>query len=438
MLPKDTLDIFDLFGLPQEPEPQEALLQPDPQWSREGGLYVIWLSPDRKHYYGGRTSCFSRRWEDHLKNLLSGTQGNTRFQNTFNKYRFFQPEVLQVCSTLEEQIAAEQAWLDENFRKSGCVNLSQSSSGGCSGHTPETCAKMSLTRSSRKDLVEKARATLSVNRHYVTQEGILRRAKLTGEKLRGRVQPQSTVEKRAASNRGRKNTPETLALMRESAKKRATEFPTQHGPETRALISEQQRGRVWVNDGANNKRVSLQEASSLFDSGWVPGRLRGSHNKDRRLLVRVDPLSGEIQDRKLALLGNIPSLLEAGWAPPPQKESSPPKVSERGHKGTVWVRRENTQGELECRRVAEEDLPRFFAEGWERGARKASLSRKEKMRTAWADPQRVEEARQRRATQKTQAIGTIWVWRDGEGFHRVPVSDKDKWIFEGWVQRGPS
>jgi len=40
-----TLDVFDLFGLPQEPEPQEALLQPDPQWSREGGLYVIWLSP---------------------------------------------------------------------------------------------------------------------------------------------------------------------------------------------------------------------------------------------------------------------------------------------------------------------------------------------------------------------------------------------------------
>ena len=428
------VDVFDLFG---EPEAQRALLQPDPQWSREGGLYVIWLSPDRKHYYGGRAVCFSRRWGGHLKRALKGTHGNVRFQSTFNKYRFFQPEVLEIFTTLEEQIAAEQSWLDTNFGKPGCINLSHCSDGGCSGHTPESRAKMSFTHSTRPDLVEKARVTLSANRHFVTQEGIFRRAKITGEKLRGRVQPRSTVEKRADSNRGRKNTPETLTLMSESAKRRVLTHPTRHGQETRALISEQQRGRVWVNDGANNKRVTLQEASSLLGSGWVQGRHGGSPNKDRRLLVRRDPVSGEIIDRKLALIWDIPFLIEGGWENPPPKESSPQEESKRGHKGTVWVRRESPQGELECRRVSEEDLTHLLAEGWERGARKASLSRKEKLRTAWSDPERIEEARQRRATQKNLTTGTIWVWRDGDGFRRVPALDKDKWVSDGWVQKGP-
>jgi len=36
-------DTLDLFGQ----DSQQALPQPDPQWSSEGGLYIIWLSPDK-------------------------------------------------------------------------------------------------------------------------------------------------------------------------------------------------------------------------------------------------------------------------------------------------------------------------------------------------------------------------------------------------------
>jgi hypothetical protein len=62
--------------------------------------------------------------------------------------------------------------------------------------------------------------------------------------------------------------------MSESAKRRAQEHPTAHGQETRALISSQQKGRVWVNDGVRNTRVHPQDLPQYDGHGWVRGRLR--------------------------------------------------------------------------------------------------------------------------------------------------------------------
>ena len=90
-----------------------------------GGLYIIWLS--ETHYYGGRTTSFKRRWRTHLRHLLSGTH-NAHAQNVFNKYGVFKPQVLQLLDR-DEHVEAEQEWLDANYRKEGCVNISPHATG---------------------------------------------------------------------------------------------------------------------------------------------------------------------------------------------------------------------------------------------------------------------------------------------------------------------
>jgi hypothetical protein len=188
-------------------------------------------------------------------------------QAVYDKYGRFEPKVLVALMDGEE--AAEQQWLDENFRKPGCVNLSPLAKGGCDGRSEETRKKMSATRTSRPDLVEKARETLNRNRIQKggsKSEDAKRKVALG---MLGKTQTLEHVEKRAAAHRGRKNTPETLARMSESAKKRAQAQPPAHGPETRTLISEQQKGRVWINDGSQNRRVF----PDVVPEGWAAGRL---------------------------------------------------------------------------------------------------------------------------------------------------------------------
>lgn len=234
-----------------------------------GGIYVIRLS--EKHYYGGRAVCFATRWYDHLRNLQAGTHTNSRMQRVFNKYGGFSPEVVCVLDR-DTQPDAEQAWLNEHHGKPGCVNLSPHARGGCGGHTGVTREKMRVTRSSRPDLVEKARESLARNRLPVGAPRTPEHAEAIAAKLRGRKQALEAVAKRAASNRGRKNTPDTLRRMSESAKRRAQVQPTSHGDETRALISSQQRGRVWVNDGGVNQRLFPEDAENLLAQGWCRGR----------------------------------------------------------------------------------------------------------------------------------------------------------------------
>ena len=234
--------------------------------TREGGLYIIQLSDT--HYYGGRARDFKGRWRAHLRELRAGVHDNPRMQAVYNIYGRFEPNVLRRLPD-EELEAAEQAWLDENFRKPGCVNLSPISTGGCGGHTEETRRKMSATRAARPDLVAKARAALAVNRLHIDPRKMVAKAKMLSEGNRGKKQSPESVEKRATANRGRKNTAETRSLMSESAKSRAVLHPTTHGEDTRALISEQQRGRVWINDGVRNQRVFPDDVPA----GWARGRL---------------------------------------------------------------------------------------------------------------------------------------------------------------------
>jgi len=208
-------------------------------------------------------------------------------QATFNKYGVFRPEVVQRHATQRSLVAAEQEWLDKNYGASGCVNLSPHATGGNiidwtpemrqklseshlgNTHSKATKAKMSKTRRTDPDLVAKARASLAQNglkKGYKATDAHRRKVALA---MAGKEQSQETKDTRAESHRGRKNTPETLALMSASAKARAALNPTSHGEETRALISAHQKGRVWINNGVKNRRVF---PSGIPDEGWDLGR----------------------------------------------------------------------------------------------------------------------------------------------------------------------
>lgn len=237
---------------------------------RGGGLYIIRLSDT--HFYGGRTTSFRRRWRNHLRDLKKGTHDNIRMQRVFNKYGRFEPEVLQRLKR-DEHAEAEQEWLDTHYRKKGCVNLSPHALGGCDGHTEGTRAKMSKTRRSRPDLLQQARKAIAQNRKAIPRENMVARAEAMTQSNIGRTQSPESVAKRAESNRGQKRSDDTRSKMSESAKRRCIEHPLTHGEETKALISTQQKGRIWINDGEKNRRLFPEDAAPLLESGWERGRV---------------------------------------------------------------------------------------------------------------------------------------------------------------------
>ena len=325
-----------------------------------GGIYVIRLSDT--HYYGGRTGNFRKRWADHHRDLREGRHYNRRMQRVFDQHGRFEPGVVAALAP-DECPDAEQAWLDANFRMPGCVNLVSSSRGGMTGYkaTSESIAKRVATIKSRPDLIEKARASIARNCVFITKEGRRIGVLKTAAKLRGRKQSPESVARRVAATLGRKNTPETRARMSESGKRRAEAMPTAHGADTRALISTQQRGREWVNDGATNRRVWPDEAEALVSAGWVRGRL-GRSVAGRMALI--DPAG----QRRLVRPQDVPARLGAGWAypPPPASAYVPVVASQQGHRGTVWVRRRVCDG-WECRRIESAEVGAYLTDGWERG-----------------------------------------------------------------------
>jgi hypothetical protein len=286
-------------------------------------------------------------------------------QRVYDRYGRFDPEVVMVLAP-DECPDAEQAWLDENFRKPGCVNLVSSSRGGMAGvgRTPESRGKQSATIRSRPDLIAKARASINRNRLFITREAQYRGVLKTAAKNRGRKHTPEHIARVVQAIRGRKNTPETIERMRASAKRRAAAKPTVHGGVTRALISTQQRGRVWVNDGSTNRRLWPHEAEVLVGAGWVYGKVG-------RTVAGMATLVDPTGRRRRVRPTEVPSLLAAGYSYPPPPKSSyvpvPAGESKRGHRGTVWVRRRAEDGTWDCRRVSTDALPTLMLDGWERG-----------------------------------------------------------------------
>lgn len=351
------------------------------------GLYVVWLSPDRTHYYGGRAVYLARRLRSHLRDLKRGCHENIRMQRVFNKHKHFEFEILAEANSDGDLLSMEQVWLDEHFGKEGCVNLSSCSAGGSAGHTEATRLKMSTTRRTRPDLVASARTTLEANRPLrgaCVSPQRLAKIRAAAAKRRGVPRPREQVEKTAAANRGRKNTVATIEQMSASAKARALAHPTVHSEATRILISEQQRGRVWVNDGTTNQRLFPEEAAHLLLDGWLPGRKPRPADKPYKNKGQP-PTEAHLAAAKIAAekrrgRKQSPEAIAKTSAANRGRKRSPEAVANMKEAGKLrqgvsrapevvtnmrnmaWVNKEGV-----VRRVSKDDLDALLADGWVRG-----------------------------------------------------------------------
>lgn len=324
-----------------------------------GGLYQIRLSDT--HFYGGRTFCFKNRWADHLKNLKEG-KANQYMQNVYNKYGRFEPEILEILPR-EKCIEAEQAWLDKHYRTPGCVNLNPSACGGDGRKSSEeTRARMSAAMRSDPERMKRAREILLSHR---MKKGF-KHSPASLEKNRlghiGIKQSPESIAKRVRKITGRKNSPEILAKMSESAKIRAQKYPVHFSEATRALLSQQQKGRVWLNNGSMNIRVPSSQVQSYLDQGWVQGRF-GSRSPESRALT-----SEQSKDRIWLTDGNknlfvkpdqVESLQSEGWTQgrsnvKPVAQEARDRSGAKRH-GRVWAT-DGTDNLL----VSPEEIP----EGW--------------------------------------------------------------------------
>jgi len=193
-------------------------------------------------------------------------------------------------------------WSEESLRK-----LSKS----LQGHTrsEESRRKQSETIRSNPELLQKARESLTLNRRKLDPEKMAERAREMAEANRGRTRSEAHRRAIGAAHRGRRNSPETLARMSEAAKVRATLTPTQHGQATRELISTQQKGRIWVNDGEKNKRLFPEDAQPLLESGWVRGKLGACGSG-----LWVHRYVGEALERGRVPKEELSSKLSQGWS----------------------------------------------------------------------------------------------------------------------------
>lgn len=417
MLTYDTLDLFGQDSVPDAPHEKEPVELPSVEG---GGLYVIRLS--EKHYYGGRTSSFTRRWESHLKELLAGNHGNPYMQGVFNKFGVFEPEALTVISTTEDQVSAEQAWLDANIGEPGCVNLNPWASGGA------PLGLIGLTLAGRNIRVPPERVpgllAQGWERGWVGRGANLGRVVLTRN---GKLvfAPPERVEELLTQGwiRGLPDRLKGLVSVRSPEGTRRKVSP-EKAQELLAQGWERGPGelpsRNWVHRTSGQeierKQVSDADLQFLLNQGWAQGSalpntaglvwIHKDNEPDRRIL-------GE----------DLECFLGMGWELGQGRFLEP----------QTWIRRPKEEGSYEFRMVPLGELGDWEQQGWERGYLERTPEVREKVAASWT-PEKREAAKLRGQTQENTTRGSVWV-NDGVKNKRVSEERALQLVVEGW-QRG--
>lgn len=239
-----------------------------------GGIYLIRLSD--KHYYGGRTSCFRTRFRRHLRCLKKGDHPNKHMQNVFNKYGRFEPEIIAQCPPTEQE-GVEQAWLDEHYGKTGCLNLSSSAAGSNTPLTPEGMAKRQETMRRRYGHLPKGRRFNLTNQERARRrEAVVvmqtpearekMRQALTGKKI------PAHVRRKMSENSARKGKPITDAMREGTVRSNKARAGWNHSASAKAKVSQDVKRRVWITKDGTTKRVYPEDLDNYLSEGWSRGR----------------------------------------------------------------------------------------------------------------------------------------------------------------------
>jgi len=183
-----------------------------------GGLYLLRFP--NGDYYGGRSQNIRSRCHLHSSQLRNGTHANPWMQRVYDKYGQPAIEVLSAIPQKEARVLAEQAWLDENVGRPGCLNLSRSAdSNAMEGrHHSEETRRLISNRLRGREFTEEHRRALSdsaTGRQLSSDAG----AKIA-DANRSRVWTNAAKERSSASHTGKRHTAETRMKMAESARLR--------------------------------------------------------------------------------------------------------------------------------------------------------------------------------------------------------------------------
>ncbi len=194
--------------------------------NRSGIYRIVHADSDRE--YIGSAVRFRKRWNIHRTQLRQGKHHSRYLQRAYDKYGpdSLVFEVLEIVDDPSLLIECEQRWLDKCHPVFNTSSIAGSTLGvPCA---PETRKKISAANSGRTGL-----------RHTEEAKRLQAEAKIGNTFNVGRVQPRDEVERRAASNRGQKRTPEQRSRISEGSRKHPGHPQT---PETRAKISKGHKG----------------------------------------------------------------------------------------------------------------------------------------------------------------------------------------------------
>lgn len=416
MLQQDTLDLFGQDSVQDAPREKEPVELPSVEG---GGLYVIRLS--EKHYYGGRTSSFSRRWESHLKDLIAGNHGNPYMQGVFNKFGMFEPEAVKVIPNTEDQVSAEQAWLDANIGKPGCVNLSPWASGGCSPdllwvYLGEECARVPPERVPELLAQGWARGRVggsTLGRVVLTRN---RRVKLAPPEEVGELLTQGWIRGLPDRLKGLVSVRSPEGTRRKVSPEKAQELLAQGWERGPGELP----SRNWVHRTSGHeierKQISDADLQDFLNQGWAQGS--ALPNTAGLLWIRKEGEPGR------RILGeDLECFLGMGWELGQGRFLEP----------QTWIRRPKEEGSYEFRMVPSGELAVWEQQGWEQGYLERTPEVREKVVASWT-PEKREAARLRRQTQENTTRGSVWV-NDGVKNKRVSEEGALQLVAEGW-QRG--
>ena len=179
-------------------------------------------------FYVGQAVNIQRRWTRHKNSLNDGTHNNQHLQNAWDKYGSaeFEFEIIEICDK-SELLEREDYWITELNSIQEGFNLKTASATWLGRqHTdevkekmsrahmgkiksPETCAKISASKKGKKLSEEQCRQIserLKGNTH-----------------TRGYSPPQNVRDKIAASNRGKKRSPESIENYKKAHADRSDE-----------------------------------------------------------------------------------------------------------------------------------------------------------------------------------------------------------------------
>lgn len=91
----------------------------------------------------------------------------------------------------------------------------------------------------------------------------------------GKVVSEETRRKLSIANKGKKRT------LEQNKENRERNLGNNHTQETKNKLSKAFSNMVWINNTGNNKRVLSEDVQAWLNKGWVLGRIKYKHKKER-------------------------------------------------------------------------------------------------------------------------------------------------------------